>query len=145
MKKLLLTLAIIALPLMGYGQIIKVDDESHLVVDSTTYNPKTKTFSFWSANQEYLVIKKEKTTFVVDTVGSSWKYYHGDRIILQDLIDYQEYCYNDSTVSWEYQFEEIDKGSGVGFTNYNKPKKRVVRHKIPTFNGFIEWMKNKEK
>ena len=114
MKKLLLTLAIIVLPLMGYGQNYeKLFKEADWVFYS---NPDT----LRPTNPQ-------------------------QPITLQDLIDYQEYCYNDSTVSWEYQFEEIDKGSGVGFTNYNKPKKRVVRHKMPTFNGFIEWLKNKEK
>ena len=74
-----------------------------------------------------------------------------DCITLQDLIDYQKECYNDSTLEYEYM---IEYWNGVRFdTMYSKTIKRMPEcyitqikkwiHKQPTFEGFIEYLKNK--
>lgn len=54
-------------------------------------------------------------------------------ITLQDLKDYQEYCYNDSSKTSGYVFFENDYGGHYEYMPH-------YTHKTPTFEGFIEWM-----
>lgn len=111
MKKLLLTLAIIVLPLMGYGQNYeKLFKEADWV--------------FYSNPDTLRPTNPPKP------------------ITLQDLIDYQEYCYNDSMfVKWD----TIKTVYGVPYLMVRNESPNKHLHKQPTFNGFIEWLKNKEK
>jgi hypothetical protein len=122
MKKLLLTLAIIVLPLMGYGQNYeKLFKEADWVFYS---NPDT--------------LRPTNPP---------------QPITLQDLIDYQEYCYNDSIATgiyaynydnavWDSTYTEL---FGWTYVQRNVGSRRIYKHYQPTFSGFIEWLKNKEK
>ena len=64
-----------------------------------------------------------------------------DYITLQDLLDYQKECYNDSILVDAY-IERVDNGT-LAYITRKVPSHYI--HTEPTFEGFIEFMKKKYK
>lgn len=62
-------------------------------------------------------------------------------VSVQDLIDYQKECYNDSTYIAE-RWEEYEEYPG-DLVYRIKQIPAHYTHKKPTFEGFIEYMKRK--
>jgi hypothetical protein len=158
MKKLLLTLAIIVLPLMGYGQdyeklFKEADSLLCWVVSPYNYGDTVEWRMGAGYYESWYVDSVSKTKdgpilWQDDKILATYVPPPPNKIItLQDLIDYQEYCYNDSTTEWKTIYGTVTEkiNEHVSFVSDDIDYRKVTIHRTPTFNGFIEWLKNKEK
>jgi len=145
MKKLLI-LALLLIPLIGWGQE-KLQYDS-LIVDSCQafYYPNDSLTDIFD-----IPFKNEGLwyhDYATQRADTSLRV-----ITLQDLIDYQEYCYGDSVdyankwLLWggDTIIEPDKPNEDVAYANAEYLG-RVYKpiHEF-SFNGFIEWLKNRER
>lgn len=140
MKKLITLILIIAmLPMFGqtYAYTITLTgDTIHHLVNSIIRIED----NIWGGGVTVVTVDKA-------TINGS------EVITINDLIEYEKYCFNDSVVEYEYK---IVYWNGVNFdTIYSKTIKnypecyiyqipKTYSHKDPTFIGFVQWLKTKK-
>jgi len=110
MKKTIISFVLAVICLSGFGQ-----------KDTSIVTP---------TNANYLIYVSW------DSMNYSVEPYNGNYITVQDLIDYQEYCYSDSVLSQNLTWFDVSD---------NALKDVYEPHEIPTLNGFINWIKKKYK
>ena len=87
------------------------------------------------------------TVLKVDTIGNDLKWEFKTILTLEDLIEYEKECYNDSLNRELYYWSAFGtcEVKSIECINMNTGERYTEHFRDPTFKGFVIWLKAKYK